>query len=190
LEASTILTLDDIKSIFGFMRNLIKLTLSIRDTFDPQFCDGIKFQSMLNEYLPNLREFDYTMTHRIGDHTLVEDFPKWRMNSVFYENDNCGWIHIYSLPWPSSKDDKRELPVVKDGYNRSVRSDVEQYEYMKNVTITTVNELIELKSRFRRVCQIRTRLPIDIELPLRITKLILAKEIRERCFYQRKRIKK
>jgi hypothetical protein len=108
----------------------------------------------------------------------------------FYENDNCGWIHIYSLPWPSSKEDKRQLPVVKDGYNRSVRSDVEQYEYIKDVTITTVNQLIELKRHFRRVCQITTRLPIDIQLPLRISKLILTKETRKKLFYQRKSIKK
>jgi len=48
--------IDDIKCILGYMRNLIKLILSIRDTPDPIFCYGPGFESMLIEYI---------VTHRI-----------------------------------------------------------------------------------------------------------------------------
>jgi hypothetical protein len=58
----------------GYMPNLIKLTLSIRDTTDTTFCYGLKFESIINEYLPNLRDFDYTITHKIVDQTFIENF--------------------------------------------------------------------------------------------------------------------
>ncbi len=126
------------------------------------------------------------MTHRIGDQTLVEDFTGWKMDSVYYENENSGWIHIYSLPWPSNKDDKRQLPIIKDGSNRSVRSNVGQSQYMKDVMITTANQLSELKTRYHRAYQIKTCLPIDIELPSTISKVIFAQQTREIVFIYKK----
>ncbi|CAF5146763.1 unnamed protein product [Rotaria sp. Silwood1] len=128
-------------------------------------------------YLSDLRQFDYTMTHRIGEKTLIEDFIIWTMNSVSYDDENSHWIHIYSFPWPSSKDDKRELPFLKDGYNLSVTSQAEQDQYMKHVIIIEANQFVKLKRHFPRACQITTCLSIDIELPLRISKVILTKEI-------------
>ncbi|CAF1113733.1 unnamed protein product [Rotaria sordida] len=177
LEPGTGLIIDDMKSIFGYMPNLIKLTLSIRDTLDPTFCHGPKFESILIGYLSDLRRFDYTMTHRIGEKTLIEDFIIWTMNSVSYDDENSQWIHIYSFPWPSSKDDKRELPFSKDEYNSLVTSQVEQDQYMKHIIITEANQLVKLKRHFRRAYQITTCLSIDIELPLRISKVILTKQI-------------
>ncbi|CAF1354745.1 unnamed protein product, partial [Rotaria sp. Silwood1] len=178
LEAGIGFISDDIKSILGYMRNLLKLTLSIRDTPDPTFCHGPKFESILIEYLPNLCQFDYTMTHRIGNETLFEDFIVWPMNYVVYEDEKCEWVHIYSLPWPSNKYDKRELPIVKNQCNTSVTSDVKQDEYIKDVMITEPNELFELKTRFRRAYQIRTCLSIDTKLTSRISKVILTKQTR------------
>ena len=162
------------------MPGLIKLTLSIRDTHDTIFCHGSKFESMLIEYLPNLREFDYTMTHRIDDGILTEEFNQWPMKFIYYENENSEWLHVFSLPWPSNKDDKRKLPFVKDTYNRSITSDVKLSGCIDDVMITKNNELIELKTRFRHVYGIRTSLPIDFKLPLTISKVILTKETRER----------
>ncbi|CAF1638658.1 unnamed protein product [Rotaria sp. Silwood1] len=176
LEAGIGFISDDIKSILGYMRNLLKLTLSIRDTPDPTFCHGPKFESILIEYLPNLCQFDYTMTHRIGNETLFEDFIVWPMNYVVYEDEKCEWVHVYSLPWPSNKYDKRELPIVKNQCNTSVTSDVKQDEYIKDVMITEPNELFELKTRFRRAYQIRTCLSIDTRLTSRISKVILTKQ--------------
>ncbi|CAF3546761.1 unnamed protein product [Rotaria sp. Silwood1] len=178
LEAGIEFISDDIKSILGYMRNLLKLTLSIRDTPDPTFCHGPKFESILIEYLPNLCQFDYTMTHRIGNETLFEDFIVWPMNYVVYEDEKCEWVHIYSLPWPSNIYDKRELPIVKNQCNASVTSDVKQDEYIKDVMITEPNELFELKTRFRRAYQIRTCLSIDTKLTSRISKVILTKQTR------------
>ncbi|CAF4970351.1 unnamed protein product [Rotaria sp. Silwood1] len=178
LEAGIGFISDDIKSILGYMRNLLKLTLSIRDTPDPTFCHGPKFESILIEYLPNLCQFDYTMTHRIGNETLFEDFIVWPMNYVVYEDEKCEWVHVYSLPWPSNKYDKRELPIVKNQCNTSVTSDVKQDEYIKDVMITEPNELFELKTRFRRAYQIRTCLSIDTKLTSRISKVILTKQTR------------
>ncbi|CAF5033123.1 unnamed protein product, partial [Rotaria sp. Silwood1] len=177
LEPGIGFVIDDMKSILGYMPNLIKLTLSIRDTLDPTFCHGPKFESVLMGYLSDLRQFDYTMTHRIGEKTLIEDFIIWTMNSVSYDDENSHWIHIYSFPWPSSKDDKRELPFLKDGYNLSVTSQAEQDQYMKHVIIIEANQFVKLKRHFPRACQITTCLSIDIELPLRISKVILTKEI-------------
>ncbi len=62
LESSNELINDNIKWILGFIPNLNKLTLSIRDTSDPLFCHGPNFESILTQFLPNLRQFDYTMT--------------------------------------------------------------------------------------------------------------------------------
>ncbi|CAF1217388.1 unnamed protein product [Rotaria sordida] len=146
--------INDIKSILNYMPALIKLTLSIRDTHHPIFCEGPKLESILNKHLPHLHQFVYTMTHEIHSQTLIEDFIQWPMDMVFYEDDNSRWIHIYSLPWPSNKDDKRRLPLVNNGYNTTVTSN----------------------THFRRACQIKTCLLIDIKLPTRITKLILTEE--------------
>jgi hypothetical protein len=99
LESSIGLISDDIKWILGFMPNLNKLTLSIRDTPDPLFCHGTNFESILTQFLPNLQQFNYTMTHQINENTIIEDFIRWPMNIVNYEK----YIHIYSLPWPSTR---------------------------------------------------------------------------------------
>ncbi len=180
--------MDDIKCIFPYMPNLIQLTLSVRDTPDPTFCQGSIFESILNEYLPHVQKFDYTMTHRMSENTLMEDFLQWPMNNVYYDNEDVKWIHIYSLPWPSSKDDKRELPVVKSGSNLSVTSDVKRCEYVKHVLITKQEEFSALETRLRRACEIRTCLSIEIELPSRIYKLILSEETRK-CFLCKKIIR-
>ncbi|CAF1059694.1 unnamed protein product [Rotaria sordida] len=177
LESFSGFDINDIKSIFNFIPSVIKLTLSIRDTYDTTFCHGPKFESILNEYLPNLHAFNYTMTHRIIDQTLTESFIRWPMNVAYYENLNHCWIHIYSLPWPSDKNDKRELPIVKDGLNRLVQSGIGPSECVKDIMITNGNQWIELKTQFHRVCQLRTCLPINIELPLRISKVILTQQI-------------
>jgi hypothetical protein len=167
--------IDDIKCILGYMRTLIKLILSIRDTPDPIFCYGPGFESMLIEYIPYLRYFEYTVTHRIIDQSLIEDFIRWPMETVFYSNENCKWVHIYSLPWPSNKDDKRRLPME---CNTSVTSNVKRSEYMNHVMITKSNELFQLKTDFIRACQITTCLSIDMKLPFKISKIILTKETR------------
>ncbi|CAF3777882.1 unnamed protein product, partial [Rotaria sp. Silwood1] len=57
----------DIKFILAYMKNLIKLTLSIHDTFDLRFCYGFKFESILSGCLLHLRQFHYTMTHPIAN---------------------------------------------------------------------------------------------------------------------------
>ncbi|CAF3302282.1 unnamed protein product, partial [Rotaria sp. Silwood2] len=176
LENHTGFFINDIKSILNYMPALIKLTLSIRDTRDLIFCQGPKLESILNEHLPHLCHFDYTMTHRITDSKLIEDFIQWPMNIVFYENGNVQWVHIFSLPWPSNKNDKRQLPIVRNGYNTSVTSNVKQTKYMTHVLITKHNQLNQLKKHFRRVNQITTCLFIDIKLPSRISKLILTKQ--------------
>jgi hypothetical protein len=161
------------------MPNLNKLTLSIRDTSDPLFCHGRSFESILNEYLPNLRQFNYTMTHRIVDVQLIDDFIRWPMNFVDYLNENNKWIHIYSLPWPSSRDDQRRLPIVQSAYNNSVTSDVKRSEYMEHVLITKSEEFNQLEMKFIRVRQMTTSLPIPIQLPRRIYKLILSEQTRQ-----------
>jgi hypothetical protein len=102
-ESSIGLMVDDIKWILGFMPNLNKLTLSVRDIDDPLFCHGRKFESILTEFLPNLRQFDYTMTHQITENTIIEDFVRWSMSIVNYSNENNKCVHIYSLPWPSTR---------------------------------------------------------------------------------------
>ncbi|CAF4801097.1 unnamed protein product, partial [Rotaria sp. Silwood2] len=150
LDSSIELDVDNIKSILPFMPNLIKLTLSIRDTPDPMFCHGPYMESTLNKYLPQLRQFDYTMTHRLVDQILIGDFTRWSMHVVVNENKDCKWVHIYSLPWPSNKDDKRRLPIVKGECNTSVRSDVKIFEWIDHVLITKPSELIQLKTRFHR----------------------------------------
>jgi len=176
LENGIGFVISDIKSILSSMPSLVKLTLSIRDTPDLIFSDGHKFESILNEYLPHLRQFDYTMTYRIGDQMLLEDFLQWPMNFIYYKNENCKWVHIYSLPWPSNKDDQRRLPVIKGEFNPSIRSDVKRIEHIDHVLITKHEEFFLLNSQFRYACQITTCLSIDIELPLRISKLILSAE--------------
>jgi len=74
------------------------------------------------------------MTHRIVDQTSIEDFIQWPMNFVFYySNENCKWLHVFSLPWPLNKYDKRKLPIVKSGCNTS---DVKRAEYINHLIIT------------------------------------------------------
>ncbi|CAF1455040.1 unnamed protein product [Rotaria sordida] len=170
------LVIDNLKCIFSSMSNIIKLTLSIRDTPDSQFCHGPTMESILTEYLPYLRQFDYTMTHRVTDELLIEDFIRWSMNVTYYFNENSKWIHIYSLPWPSNKDDQRRLPIVKNGYMVVVGSGVKRAEHIEHLKITESDELIELETRFDRVCKITTCFSIDRKLPERITKLILTEE--------------
>ncbi|CAF3831904.1 unnamed protein product [Rotaria sp. Silwood1] len=132
------------------------------------FYHGPYLESVLNEYLPKLRQFDYTMTYRLVDKILIEDFNRWSMHAVFNENKDYKWVHIYSLPWPSNKGDKRQLPIVQDEYNTLVQSDVKIFEWMDHVLITKPSELIQLKTRFRRARNITTDIPIDIALPERI----------------------
>jgi hypothetical protein len=158
------------------MPNLNKLTLSIRDTPDPLFSHGPSFESILIKYLPNLRQFNYTMTHRIQNQQLIENFIHWPMNFVNYEYENSQWIHIYSLPWPSSRDDQRRLPIIKNECNTSVKSDVKRFQYMEHVSITKSEEFFQLKTKFIRARQLTTSLPINIELPQRIYKLILSEQ--------------
>ncbi len=133
------------------MSNLNKLTLSIRNTNDPLFCHGTNFESILSKSLPNLRQFNYTMTHRINENTIIEDFIRWPMNSINYSNENNKWIHIYSLPWPSSRDDQRELPLI-DRKSTTIRRN----------SCLTISSSIENK------------------FSSRITRLILNKEIRKK----------
>lgn len=161
------------------MSNLIKLTLSIRDTPDVIFSNGPMFESILNEYVPHLRQFDYTMTHRIVDSTSIQDFIKWPMDVVFYENENCKWVHIYSSPWPSRPDDPRRLPIVNGGSNLSVKSDVKRSEYMECIMITKQDEFKQLKTHFRRAHQLMSCLLIDVELPKRFSKVILTEQSRK-----------
>ncbi len=148
------------------MPNLNKLTLSIRNTNDPLFCHGPNFESILTQFLPNLQQFDYRMTHQITENTIIENFIRWPMSIVNYEK----YVHIYSLPWPSTKDDQRDL---KD---ESIKSDVPISRYMRDVIITKFEEFSELERQYPRVRQLTTCLSIDIELPQRISKLILGEE--------------
>jgi hypothetical protein len=182
LDNHTGIVLDDVQSMFGSMPNLHKLTLNIRDTRDPTFCHGSIFESMLIEHLPHLQKFDYTMTHRMSEKTLVENFLRYSMNNVYYGHDDVEWIHIYSLPWPSHREDKREIPVVNGNYHLSVTSDVQSMEYINDVHITKENDMLEMSKRFRAIRQLRTCLPIEIKLPRRISKLILSKETRKHLF--------
>ncbi|CAF3441539.1 unnamed protein product, partial [Rotaria sp. Silwood2] len=90
LENGIRFVIDDIKSILSFMSSLVKLILSIRDTPDATiFSDGQNFESILSKYLPYLRQFDYTITYRIDDQMLIEDFHQWSINFVYYKNENC-----------------------------------------------------------------------------------------------------
>ncbi len=58
------------------MSNQNKLTLSIHNTFNLRFSHEHNFESILNEFLPNLRQFDYTMIHRITTEELIKDFVR------------------------------------------------------------------------------------------------------------------
>jgi hypothetical protein len=138
---------------------------------------------MLIKHLTNLRQFNYTMTHRTGDQTLIEEFIRWPMNSVFYLNENIKLIHMFSIPWPSNQQDKRKLPIVNGKYNKSITSDVELMEYMNDVNISKDDDLLEIKKRFRQIRQLETCLSINIILPQRISKLILSEETRKKRFF-------
>jgi hypothetical protein len=134
------------------MSNLNKLTLSIRNTNDPLFYHGTNFELILSKSLSNLCQFNYTMTHRINEKTIIDDFIRWQMNLIDYENENSQWIHIYSLPWPSSRDDQRELPII-DG-----TSDVN----IRRNSRLTISSSVEMRFSSRK------------------TRLILNKETRKR----------
>jgi hypothetical protein len=109
------------------------------------------------------------MTHLIENIKFIQDFVRWSMQTIFYGDINYRWIHIYSLPWPSSRDDRRRLSIYRYGSNRSVTSNVNGSEYLNDVIITESEEFFRLKTEFLHPCQL-TCLPIDIELPLRIYK--------------------
>jgi hypothetical protein len=184
-ESSIDFVIDDMKSILGCMRNLIKLTLSIHDTFDPLFCHGPIVESILSEYLPNLCQFHYTMTRQITNHKLIEDFVRWPMNVTFYGLDHCRWIHIYSLPWPSNENDTRQLPVVRIGSKPSVSSHVKSAELIQYVLITKERELTKLNTKFSHDCEIISRILIDIKLPFRISKVTFLDDTRK-CLLSKK----
>ena len=160
MDNSTGLILDQIESILNLMTNLNQLTLSIRDTHDPLFCHGPNFESILKKSLPNLRQFNYTMTHQITEKTIIEEFVRWPMNSINYENKTNPWIHIYSFPWPSSKDDQRDLPLINGKSTIPITSDIQ----IRPSSQLLINSLIE------------------IPFSSKITKLILNKETRKKDF--------
>ncbi len=138
LENSTGLIVDYIQSIFSSMPNLNKLTLSIRNTNDPLFCHGTNFESILTKSLPNLHQFNYTMTHRINEKTIIDDFIRWPMN---YSNENNKWIHIYS------RDDQ---PLFD---RKSVTFDVNSRLLIENKFSSRITRLILNKeTRKRNVC--------------------------------------
>ncbi|CAF1319903.1 unnamed protein product [Rotaria sordida] len=147
-ESSIKFIVDDMKSIFAYMTNLTKLTLSIHDTFDPLFCHGPTIESILNEYLPHLLQFHYTITHHITKRNLIKNFVQWPMNVTYYGTKNFRWVHIYSLPWPANKNDKRQLPVVRYGSNSSVSSDVKRSACRKWVIITKDDEFSLLNTEY------------------------------------------
>ncbi|CAF5166345.1 unnamed protein product, partial [Rotaria sp. Silwood1] len=153
-ESSIQFVIDDMKSILAYMKNLVKLTLSIHDTFDSLFCHGPTIESILNEYLPHLLQFHYTITHQITKQILIENFVRWSMNITYYCSKNCRWIHIYSLSWPSNKNDKRYLPIVRVGSSTLVSSDIKRSAYKKYVTITKDDKLSLLNTEFDHVCEI------------------------------------
>ncbi|UJR19834.1 hypothetical protein I4U23_022967 [Adineta vaga] len=170
------LLFNDLKIIFSFMPNLIDLTLSIRDTPDPSFCHGSLLESILKEYFPRLHSFDYTMTHRIiREITSLINFTQWSMNSVNYINESDKWIHLYSYPWPSNKDDQRRLPLVQSGCYTTVKSDVKRAQYIDHLLITKANEFDDLYQYFIRTKTLTTGSMVHRKLPSRISKLILTK---------------
>ncbi len=136
MDNSTGLILDHIQSIFDSISNLNKLTLSIRNTTDPLFCHGTNFESILSKSLPNLRQFNYTMTHRITENTIIEDFIRWPMSIVNYEK----YVHIYSLPWPSSRNDQRELPTTSDMNIRLPISSSIEIKFSSRITRLILNK--------------------------------------------------
>ncbi len=136
MDNSTGLVVNYIQSIFSFMPNLNKLTLSIRNTNDPLFCHGTNFESILSKSLPNLRQFNYTMTHQINENTIIENFIRWRMSIVNYEK----YVHIYSLPWPSSRDDQRELPTTSDMNIRLPISSSIEMKFSSRITRLILNK--------------------------------------------------
>ncbi|CAF1218090.1 unnamed protein product [Rotaria sordida] len=176
LENGTRFYIDDIKCIFGYMPTLIRLTLSIRDTPDSIFINGPQFESILIKYLPDLRQFNYTVTQKIVKKKYFQDFLQWPMDIVYYRNESFKWIHVYSLPWPLNKDDKRLSGVARVNQHWGVTSNVKRSQYMKRLSIIKPNDLFRLNTEFNRVYQIKSYLSINIELPPQITKLILSEE--------------
>ncbi|CAM4978195.1 unnamed protein product [Rotaria socialis] len=146
-----------------FMPNLRKLTLSIRDTPDRRFSHGSTMESMLNKHVPHLCQFHYTMAHR----EKIEDFRQWSLRSVYYEHDNVKWIHMFSVPWPSNQQDKREVPIINGNYHLSVISDVKYTHYLNYVNIITEDEMLEIKEEFSRSRQLQiSKLILSAETPI------------------------
>ena len=135
---------NDVKWILNLMPNLNQLTLSAHDTFNSGLSHGPYFESILNECVPNLRQLNITMTHLIEKAILVEDFLRWPMVDVYYGSESYSWIDIYSLPWPSSRNDKRTLPIDRyQGSKRSVTSDVRISHYTKRLLVTNSNNFLK-----------------------------------------------
>ncbi|CAF2729715.1 unnamed protein product [Rotaria sp. Silwood2] len=95
------------------------------------------------------------------------------MNIVFYEHENARWIHLFSVPWPSNRQDQRKVPIINGKYNISVTSDVKYTHYINHVNITTNDEMLKINEKFNRVRELTTCLSIDRKLPRHITRLIL-----------------
>ncbi|CAF3986729.1 unnamed protein product, partial [Rotaria sp. Silwood1] len=176
IESSTEFVIGDMKSILAYMTNLIKLTLSIQDTLDPLFCHGPTIESMLNEYLPHLRQFHYTITHQMTKQILIENFVRWPMNITYYGMEHGRWIHIYSLPWPSNKNDKRQLPIVRVESSPSVSSNVKRSACRKYMIITKYDKFSLLNTEFDHVYEVISSILIDIKLPFRIYKVIFSRD--------------
>ncbi|CAF1401239.1 unnamed protein product [Adineta ricciae] len=178
LETGIDFSMTHLESILTFMPFVLKLTLSIRNTNDITFCNGPTFESILHDYLPDLGQFIYTMTHQMREETSVGSFDRWPMNVSYYEEDHECWLHMYSLPWPVNKDDRRTLPIVKDPLNRIVQSGIGPDECVNDFMITNDHQWTELETRFRHVRRVRPYLPINILLPSKITNVTVPKEIK------------
>jgi len=109
----------------------------------------------------------------------MKDFLRWPMNVTYYGCKSSKCIHIYSLPWPSSKDDQRRLPTFRGGINLPVSSDVKRSAYMKQGVIVPAIKLPQVNTKFRYADQILFSASIDIQLPICIHKLILSRTTRK-----------
>ncbi|CAF1178595.1 unnamed protein product [Rotaria sordida] len=175
-DSSSDFDVDDMKSILAYMTNLVILTLSIHFTFDPLFCHGPTIESILNEYLPHLLQFHYTITHCIGQRILIENFVQWPMNVKYYHVEHLKWVHIYSLPWPANKNDKRQFPFKGAGLKPSVSSDVKRSAFRKYAIITDCNKFRCLNTEFDHVCEVISSVSIDIKLPFNIYKVVFSSD--------------
>lgn len=179
LDHYTELIVENIKSIFSSMKNLENLTLSIRHTNDSIFCQGNQMESLLNHSLPNLKQFHYTVTHRIDSQTFIEDFHRYSMEKVFYsDEENGSSIHIYSLPWPANPSDQRELPK---NFNAS---NIQVGRSMRKIFISKQEELSQLNTLYPSARELTTNLFLNIPIPSKISKLTLTEQTsKARIFY-------